>query len=150
MRVNLEELLGQVTRAIIARVDLPAFQPGEVSCWIKFVKLVSSNGSKVEENVGQTEKLIFDAHSPAELVRQVAENALLTVYGAEVPIVADMPNLIVKLFGTKVFVPMEGAPPLDKPGQIFLKVTVYRYDPGLWEQLFPRRPAGNDRDTLKP
>lgn len=142
--MNLEELLGQVTKAILSRVDLPTFHPGEVSCWIKFVKLVGTNGAKVEESVGGVQKLIFDAGSVAELVHEVAENALLTVYGAETPIVTDMPNLIVKLFDKKVFVPMAGAPPLDQLGQIYLKVTVYRYDPGLWEQLFPRKPVRDD------
>ncbi len=142
--MDLEKLLGLVTKAILSGVDLSAFHPGEVTCWIKFVQLRGMDGAKIEETVGSTTKLIFDADSVAKLVRAVAENALLAVYGAEVPIVADMPNLIVKLFDKQFFVPIAGAPPIDEPGQIFLKVTVHRYDPGLWKQLFPRRSAGDD------
>lgn len=140
--MELAELLAQTQAAILGKINLPDFQPCKVSMWLKFVRIEESDGAKVEQNAGPVQKLVFTAGSPEELVHQVTENMLLTVYGAEVQIVKDLPNLIVKLFDKKAYVPVAGAPPLDQPGQIYLKATVYRFEPSLWDQLFGRAPAG--------
>lgn len=136
--MELEQLLEQTAKAIERAISLPDFRPTKVSMWLKFVRLGSENGTPIEQTTGHVQKLIFVAASFPELVRQVAENLILAVYGAEVPVVREMPNLIVRLFDQKAWVQVPGAPPIDQADQIFLKATVYRYEPDLWAQLFGR------------
>ncbi|HEY3368633.1 MAG TPA: hypothetical protein VGK74_26545 [Symbiobacteriaceae bacterium] len=142
--MELEKLTAQTEAAIRERLDLPRFDAGKVSVWIKFVRHVRSDGSLMEEPVGPVQKMVLYIASYDDLVRTVAENMILTVYGSDLQIVPHLPNLIVKLFDRKVFVPVAGAPPLDQPDQIFLKATVYRYEPSLWDQLFKRKAAQTD------
>lgn len=137
--MELEKLVAHVEEAIKARIDLPGFRPGKVSLWIKLVRFRHEDGCLLEESVGGLQKCLFTAASVDELINQVADNIVLAIFGAELQLVREMPNLIVKLFDRKAQVPMAGAMPLDQPDQIWLKATVYRYEPGLWERLFGRQ-----------
>lgn len=138
--MELEQLLSQVAEAIRSKIDLPEFHAGKFSMWLKFVRpVITEDGTRMEESVGGLQKLVFTAGSFDELLLHVAENAVLAVYGAELPVVKELPNLIVKLIDRKSFVPVPGGPPVDQAGQVFLKATVYRYEPSLWEQIFGRK-----------
>jgi hypothetical protein len=127
------QLLTNVERTISEALGPATFVPGKFSLWLRFVRL-----SAAEETVGQPHKVVLAATSLSELIHLVAENAVLTVYGAAIPVVAEMPNLILKYGGRKQVISTGANLPVDQPGQIFLKVTVYEYHPGLWEQLFHR------------
>lgn len=135
---ELEKLVAQTDRSIREHIEQGDFHPGKVSVWIKLVKLVAVDHTHLEETVGGVHRVILTAGSFPELVRAVAENLVLTVYGGEVQIVKEMPNLIIRMFDRKAYVPTPGAPPLDQAGQVFLKATVYRWEPSLWDQLFKR------------
>jgi len=74
-----------------------------------------------------------------ELLYAVAREVVLTVFGDVVQVVKDLPNLKVRLLDRRADVHLPGAPPLDQAGQIWLKVTVRRYEPGLLERLFGER-----------
>lgn len=137
--MELEQMVSDLTRQVREQVAPPTFRPGKVSLWLKLVRLVPMDGSLVEENEGPVQKLILRAAAFDDLAQQMAENMVLYIYGAEVPLVREMPNVIMKLFDRKVRLKMAGAPPLEEPGQLFLKATVYEHSPSLWEQLFPRR-----------
>ncbi len=138
---ELERFVEQVARIIERHVEPPAdFHPGKVSVWIKLVRFVSVDGAKMEETVGTVHKLIFVADTVPELIRVVAENMVLVAFGSEVQLVREMPNLIVKLFDQKRFVPIPGAPPLDEPDQLYLKATIYEFRPSLWDQLSQQKP----------
>jgi hypothetical protein len=143
--MHLEALLARTERAIAEQVTLSDFEPCKVSMWLKFVKLQPVDGTNMEVNITPVQKVIFTASSFAELVQEVAENMVLAVYGADAPPVKELPNLIVKLFDQKARIATPGAPPLEEEGQIFLKATVYRYEPSLWERLFGR--DGEDPST---
>ncbi len=131
----MDRLAAQTAAAIQTALPLPEIRPGKFSVWLKFVRLTSAG----EESIAPPTKQILTAATAAELTQQLAENALLAVFGAEVQVVQDLPNLIVKVLDRKATVPMPGAPPLDQAGQVFLKATVYEYSPGLWEKLFGGR-----------
>lgn len=136
---ELEKLVSRVNQAILERVRLDEFHPGKVSVWIKLVKPVFQDGVHMEETVGNVHKVMFVANSLEELVREVADNMVLAAFGGDVQLVKDLPNVIVKLFEHKLYVPLPGAPPIDQAGQLFLKATVYRWEPSLWDQLFKRQ-----------
>jgi hypothetical protein len=140
---ELEKLAAQVAKAIHEYVSPPEFHPGKVSVWIKLVRPQLMDGAHVEETLGSVHKVIFDAISLDELIREVADNLVLAAFGGDVQIVTAMPNLIVKLFETKGYVPIPGAPPIDQAGQVYLKATVYRWEPSLWDQLFKRQQPGD-------
>ncbi|HLN62685.1 MAG TPA: hypothetical protein VK464_14155 [Symbiobacteriaceae bacterium] len=135
---ELEQLVGLVERTIHQHLRPSEFHPCKVSVWIKLVRPAKLDGVQVEETVGDVHKVVFQANSSAELVREIADNLVLAVFGGDVQIVQDVPNLIVKLFDQKTVVPMPGAPPLDQAGQTWLKATVYRFEPSLWDHLFKR------------
>jgi hypothetical protein len=136
--MELEQLLIRTETAINQAIPDPDFTHGKVSMFIKFVRMVDSDGSQMEESLGHVNKQVLTVSSYDELLRHVAENMMLAVYGAEVQLVKDMPNLIVRLFDQKAMIQTPGAPALDAPGQIYLKATVYRYEPSLWDSLFNR------------
>lgn len=100
------------------------------------MKLGRLEGSQIEEPVGNVHKLVLQVNSLDELVGELADNMVVAVYGGDIQLVKEMPNLIIKLFDQKVWIPMTGAPPIDQAGQIYLKATVYRWEPSLWDQLF--------------
>lgn len=135
---ELEKLAARTAQAILKHVEPPEFHPCKVSIWIKLVKLVHVDGAQMEETVGSVHKLMLMSNSYADLVRELADNMVLAAFGGDVQLVKEIPNLIVKLFDHKAYVPMPGAPPLDQPGQLYLKATVYRWEPSLWDQLFKR------------
>lgn len=136
--MELEQMLIRTETAISQAIARPDFTHGKVSMFIKFVRFVDSDGSQMEEAIGHVLKQVLTVTSYEELLRHVSENMMLAVYGAEVQLVKEMPNLIVRLFDQKAMVPTPGAPALDAPGQIYLKATVYRYEPSLWDSLFKR------------
>jgi hypothetical protein len=127
------QLLTNVEQRISDAFGPAAFTPGKFSLWLRFVRL-----SAAEETVGQPHKVVLAASSLSELIHLIAENAVLTVYGAALPVVTEMPNLILKYGGQKQVISTAANLPVDQPGQIFLKVTAYEFHPGLWEQLFHR------------
>lgn len=136
---ELEKLVSKTEQAILAVLKPPTeFSPCKVSVWIKLVKPARVDGVQMEETVGNVHKVMLEVNSVDELVREVADNVVVAVFGGDVPLVRQMPNLIVKVFDSKAYVPMEGAPPLDAAGQMFLKATVYRWEPSLWDQLFKK------------
>lgn len=137
---ELERLVTQTAEAIESALPESAdFRPGRVSIWIKLVRPGLMDGAAVEMTEGPTQKVLMTAGSYQELLRTIAENLVLTVYGAEVSLVRELPNLIIKLFDRKATVAVAGAPPVGTPGQLYLKATVYRWEPSLWERLFPSR-----------
>jgi len=136
--MELEQLLVRTESAISRAIPRPDFTHGKVSMYIKFVRFIDSDGSPIEEAIGPVLKQVLTVSSYDELLRHVSENMMLAVYGAEIQVVKEMPNLIVRLFDQKSFVPTPGAPDLDAPRQIYLKATVYRYEPSLWDSLFNR------------
>lgn len=132
----LEKLVQELTTALHSHFPAhEGFSPGRYSLWLRLVKPSVIDGSIVDHPIGAAQKLVMTFRSRDELLEAIAENALVTVYGAEVALVKEMPNLIVKLLDRKARVPVSGAPPLDAPNQPFLKVTVYRFEPSLWERL---------------
>jgi hypothetical protein len=135
---ELARLVAQTESAIRERFAADEFHPGKVSVWIKLIRQVPMEQTQLEETVGSVHKVLLPASSFPELIRALSENLVVTVYGGELQIVREMPNLIIKLFDRKAVVPVPGAPPLDQAGQIFLKATVYRWEPSLWDQLFHR------------
>lgn len=143
--MELERLVSRIKERILATLEVEGFRPGKISLWLKFVQFGSMDGTPVETAISPVHRVVFTAASIDELVEQVAENLVLQVFGAETQVVRELPNLIVKLFDHKAMIPMDGAPPLDAPDQVFVKATVYRYDPGLWEQLFGRRETQADQ-----
>lgn len=132
---ELEKLAATVEAAIKGRIRPTEFRPGKVSVWIKMVKLVGNQ----EETAGHVHKVLLTAAHDEDLIRQLAENLVVATFGADVPLVESMPNLIVKLFDTKAYVAIPGAPPIDQAGQLFLKATVYPFEPSLWDQLFGKK-----------
>jgi hypothetical protein len=135
---ELERLVAQVEGQIRQHLTLPEVFQGKVSVWIKLVRPGRQDGAQVEETVGNVHKVMLEVANLDELLREIADNLVLAVYGGDVQVVKEMPNLIVKLFARKAYVPMPGAPPLDQAGQVFLKATVYKWEPSLWDQLFNR------------
>ena len=131
---ELESLVATVEAAIQAHVEPPDFGHGKVSVWIKLVRL--ARAPDPEETVGHVHKVLLTVKSLDDLIQQVAENLVVAVFGGDVQLVAAMPNLIIKLFESKAYVPLPGAPPIDQSGQVFLKATVYRWEPSLWDQIF--------------
>jgi len=124
-----------VELAIRRRLTLPDFRPGKVSVWIKLIRYSQLDGGLVEETVGNIHKLMLAVNSSDELMQELSANMVVSVYGGEMQLVKEMPNLIVKLFDRKAYVEMPGAPPVDQAGQLVLKATVYRWEPSLWDQL---------------
>lgn len=143
--MELEKMVAQTAAAIQAAIPVPEFRSGKFSVWLKFVRLKTDDGTTVEENLAPPTKQIFTAANADELLHQLADNVLLAVFGAEAPVVQEMPNLIVKLLDKKAQVAVPGAPPLTQPDQIFLKATVYEYSPSLWDTLFGRK----ERDQVQ-
>lgn len=132
----LEQLVQELTTALHSHFpEHEPFSPGRYSLWLRLVKQGELDGSAVDQPIGPPSKLAVTVKSRDELLEAIAENALVAVYGAEIALVKTMPNLIVKLLDQKRRVPVTGAPPLDAKEQPFLKVTVYRFEPSLWERL---------------
>lgn len=131
---ELELMIQHAAKAVQEQVDLGrvAFHPGKVSVWLRFVRLDPGG----EREVLPAQKVVKEVRTEKELLYQVAEQVVLTVFGSELTVVSDLPNLILKLFDQKTLVHLPGAPALEQADQIFLKVTVYRYEPGLWKRLF--------------
>lgn len=136
---ELEKLAARIEEAIRARFEPMDVHAGKVSVWIKLVRLNRVEGTQVEETVGNVHKITFLITCLQDLVRELSDNLVLAVYGGDVQVVQSMPNLIVKLFDHKQVVAIPGAPPLDQPGQIYLKATVYKWEPSLLDQLFGKK-----------
>lgn len=130
---ELERLVTKVEAALRAYLKAPDFRHGKASVWMK---LVRPTGTNQEETVGDVHKVLLTANSYDDLLSQVSENLVVAAFGGDVQLVDTMPNLIVKLFESKAYVPIPGAPPIDQAGQIFLKATVYKWEPSLWDQIF--------------
>lgn len=133
-----EELAREVAQRMAAALPPGNRVPGRVSVWLRFVQMRPMDGSLVEQTVGATSRTYMTALDAADLYDQLAAQVLLKVFGQEEQVVADLPNLIVKVLDQKGRVPMPGAAPLENPDQIWLKVTVYEFQPNLWERLFGR------------
>lgn len=132
----LERLVQELTATLHSHFPArESFSPGRYSLWLRLVKPGQLDGANIDHPIGPAQKLAITVKSRDELIAAIAENALITVYGAEIPLVQEMPNLIVKLLDQKRRVPVAGAPPLEAVGQPFLKVTVYRFEPSLWDRL---------------
>lgn len=130
---ELEQLVTRVEAALRSHVKAPEFRHGKVSVWMK---LVRPAGPGQEETIGDVHKVLLTATNYDDLLSQVAENLVVAAFGGDVQLVDAMPNLIIKLFDAKAYVPIPGAPPIDQAGQVFLKATVYKWEPSLWDQIF--------------
>lgn len=130
---ELEQLVAKVENALRTHVKRPDYWHGKASVWLK---LVRPTGQNQEETVGSVHKVLLTAASYDDLLRQVAENLVVAAFGGDVQLVDTMPNLIIKLFDSKAYVAIPGAPPIDQAGQIFLKATVYKWEPSFWDQIF--------------
>jgi hypothetical protein len=140
---ELEQLVRTTAHAIREQVRPAEFHACKVSLWIKLVRPAMADGAHIEETVGNVHKVILHVNSLDDLTKEVAENMVLAAFGGDVQLVKEMPNLIVKLFDHKAYVQIPGAPPLDQTGQVFLKATVYRWEPSLWDQLFGSKKDGD-------
>lgn len=136
---ELEQLVAQVEQAILAEVTGKEFRPGRVSVWTKLVRPVVHDGIPGEETVGELHKHQFVARSFPELVRSLAEQIVLTIYGAEIQIVTEIPDMVLKLYGHKTRVKSPFTPARRQADPLYLKVTVYYAPPSLWENLFHRQ-----------
>ncbi|MFZ5827897.1 MAG: hypothetical protein ACOY94_26635 [Bacillota bacterium] len=136
---ELDLMIEHVARAIEEQTDLDSlsFQAGKLSIWLRFVRLETGG----EQEVLPALKVVAEALTRKALLYKVAEQVVLAVFGSEVTVVSEVPNLIIKLFDHKAMVYVPGNPPLEQEGQVFLKVTVYRYEPGLWQRLFGAKKA---------
>lgn len=138
--MTLEAKVQQVAAAIQGQIEPPYLLPEKVSLWLRFFRKRPGQDPP-EETLGPIEKYVVPVHSYFSLIESVAEAAVLAVYGAEHPVVDEMPNLVMKLFDRRALVPIPGAPAPSEPDQVYLKVTVYRYQPDLWQQVFGARSA---------
>lgn len=134
--MELERLAAQTAATIRSRFETLELSPGKYSLWLKFVRLTVQDGIRTEEATGPIRKLLVTTHSLDDLIGQLAEQLVLTVFGSEVQVVPEMPNLIVKLLDQKVHVHTAGAPALDAAEQVWLKATLYRQESSLWGLIF--------------
>jgi|GEM_PF-1932716 len=128
-------MIQTVAKAIAGRTDLPDVRPGKHEIWLTFIRRIGPS----EERVVPGQKRVLSVSTGRELLYAVAREVVLTVFGDVVQVVKDLPNLKVRLLDRRADVHLPGAPPLDQAGQIWLKVTVRRYEPGLLERLFGER-----------
>lgn len=139
---ELQRLVAQVEQAIRAHAQPPERGHGKASVWIKLVK--PAKAPEPEETVGQVHKVMLTFTSYDDLIQEIAENLVVAVFGGDVQLVPALPNLIIKLFEHKFYVPVPGAPPIDQSGQVFLKATVYHWEPSLWDQIFGKKDERTD------
>ena len=132
---ELNLMIQTVAKAIAGRTDLPDVRPGKHEIWLTFIRRIGPS----EERVVPGQKRVLSVSTGRELLYAVAREVVLTVFGDVVQVVKDLPNLKVRLLDRRADVHLPGAPPLDQAGQIWLKVTVRRYEPGLLERLFGER-----------
>lgn len=121
--------------AIVTETGIPKVRPGRHEIWLTFVRRDGST----EERVMPGRKVVRSVVTGHELVHAVAEAIVLTVFGELVQVVKELPNLRLRLLERRAQVHLPGAPPLEQDGQIWLKVTVRRSEPGLLERLFRLR-----------
>lgn len=116
-------------------MDLPEVRPGKHEIWLTFIRRIGPS----EERVVPGRKRVLSVTTGRELLYAVAREVVLTVFGDEAQVVTDLPNLKLRLLDHRADVHLPGAPPLDQAGQIWLKVSVRRYEPGLLERIFGER-----------
>lgn len=121
--------------AIVTEVGIPKVRPGRHEIWLTFVRRTGLT----EERVMPGYKVVRSVVNGRELLDAVAEAIVLAVFGELAQVVDELPNLRLSLLDRRAQVRMPGAPPLDQDGQIWLRVTVRRNEPGLLERLFWRR-----------
>jgi len=121
-----------VAAAIAAQIGEPVIRPGKHELWLTYVR----RRPEGEERVLPGRKLVLTAATGKELLYAVAREVVLTVFGDLVRVVDDLPNLTVWLLDRRGEVHLPGAPPPEAAEQIWLRVTVRRFEPGLWERLF--------------
>jgi len=131
---ELDLVIQKVAEAIDEQVGRPACLAGKCELWLTYVK--RTGGSDAAVMPGR--KLIIDAAGPTELLYAIAAEVVLSVFGDEIRVVDDLPNLLLRLLDRRGEVHLPGAPDLAQEAQIWLKVTVHRHEPGLWQRLFGR------------
>lgn len=119
-----------VAATIQHEVSAVEVRHGKYDLWLRFVRV--EGGEECEISAALREPL--EAMDKADLVRQVAEQIVLFVFGSEATPVSDMPNLRLFFLGHRAVVPMPGAPDPSQPGQVFLKVSVTERRASLWPQ----------------
>ncbi|MBP2018573.1 hypothetical protein J2Z79_001988 [Symbiobacterium terraclitae] len=132
---ELNLMIRTVAKAIASRIDLPEVRPGKHEIWLTFIRRTGPS----DERVLPGRKRVLSVTTGPELLYAVAREVVLTVFGDEVQVVKDLPNLKIRLLDHRADVHLPGAPPLDQAGQIWLRVTVRRYEPGLLERIFGER-----------
>lgn len=136
-----DELAKAVAAKMAAAVPVERGLPGRFSVWLRFFRhQTGPDGVLMEETVGTTTRVFFTARNAPDLYEELAQNVVLKVYGEEVETTRTLPNLVLKIGLRKEKVALSGAPPLSQPDQVFLKVTVYEYQPSLWERVLGRVP----------
>ncbi|MFZ5815576.1 MAG: hypothetical protein ACOY93_09790, partial [Bacillota bacterium] len=92
---ELDLMIQHAARALEAQIDWGAidFHPGKFSIWLRFIRLTEGG----EQEVLPAHKLVREAMTEKELRYLLAEQVVLTVFGSELTVVTDLPNLVVKL-----------------------------------------------------
>ena len=129
---ELEAVVRRVAAVIIAETGIPKVRPGRHEVWLTFVRRSGTS----EERLMPGRKDVHSVMTGQELVHAVAESIVLTVFGAEIQLVDHLPNVRLRLLDRRAELHLPGAPPLDQDGQVWLRVTVRRSEPGLLERLF--------------
>lgn len=132
---ELDRVVRTVATAMAVQLGVPEVRPGKHEVWLTFVR---RNGI-TEELVMPGHRVMVTAQTGPELLNAVARAVVLATFGAEIQVVRDLPNLSVRLLDRREVVHLPGAPPPENPDQIWLKVTVRRYEPGLLARLFGER-----------
>lgn len=134
---ELDLLIQVVAEAIDDQVGRPECRPGKYDLWLTYIKRVGSGESAVLPG----RRSVIDASGPTDLLYEVSAAVVLSVFGDEVQVVDELPNLQVRLLDRKGTVRLPGAPDPQQDGQIWLKVAVNRHEPGLWKRLFGKESA---------
>ena len=132
---ELDTIIRNVATATVTETGIPKVRPGRHEIWLTFVRRTGSD----EERVMPGRKVVCSVVNGQELVYAVSETIILTVFGDLVQVVRELPNLRLRLLDKTAKIHLPGAPPLDQDGQIWLRVTVRRNEPGLLERLFGSR-----------
>ncbi|MFB5082645.1 hypothetical protein [Symbiobacterium thermophilum] len=128
-------MIRRVAAVIIAETGIPKVRPGRHEIWLTFVRRTGTS----EERVMPGRRDVRSVMTGQELAHAVAESIVLTVFGGEIQVVDQLPNVKLRLLDRRADLHLPGAPPLDQDGQVWLRVTVRRSEPGLLERLFGPR-----------
>lgn len=129
---DLDVMVQTVARPLADHFDQLQIPPGKFDIWLQFVRPEEGG----DREILPAQKQRVEALSTKELLYAVALEVTLAVFGGENRVVRDLPNLAVRVLDRRAKIHLPGAPALEAPGQVILKVSVSRHQPGLWTRLF--------------